>query len=225
MTAFVHAPLKPDVDEWWDRVGLLPETSHEDRRAGTKHQSAQYEGGLLTLIVMPGRIEWGFAVPEVDFAHDELGMLGQHLEPFRQIVRSWLKDCPALSRLAFGGILRFPVDSREKGYGLISNYLNFDLDPRSFDFTYQINRPRQSFSVATGLKINRLVRWSIARTMRVSLTEDRVTHEPQNSFFRLELDMNTEAERVEPIPAQLLLQLYDELIDLGKEIVREGDVA
>jgi hypothetical protein len=201
-----------------------PDTIQEDRREGSRTQIAQFEGGLLSLTVTPSRIEWGFMVPDPGFGENQAVPLGQHLDPFRHVAHRWLEDCPALSRLAFGYILRLPVGSREDGYERISSYLNFDLDPTSFDFTYQINRPRPSEIVGPDLTINRLARWSVARTMRVEMTGNHVMHVPRGSFCRLELDINTAAERVEPLPAQSLRELYDELIGLGREIVQEGDI-
>jgi hypothetical protein len=52
----------------------------------------------------------------------------------------------------------------------------------------------------------------------------QVKHELGKSYGRLELDINTDAERVEPLPAQSLRELYDDLIGMGLEIVQEGDI-
>jgi hypothetical protein len=225
MTAFACEPLDSGIN-WWDQAtDFPPDETQEDRRAGTRIQSAQFEGGILKLAVVRGTIEWGFLVPEPMFGENPGVPLGQHLEPFRQIVHRWMEDCPGLSRMAFGSILRLPVATREAGYEQISNYLNFDLDPQSFDFNYQINRPRRSVLAGPDLKINRLTRWSVGRNIRIAIEGGQVRQELQTPYCRVELDINTDAEHVGPLPAQLLHQLYDELIGMGREIVQEGDVS
>ena len=225
MTAFVVETLDPGANNWWDQVmDAPPDTTRDERREGYKIQTAQFEGGLLNLTVTPRTIEWAFVVPDPPSGEFQAVPLGQHLEPFRRVVHEWLAGCPALSRLAFGCILRLPIGSREEGYEQISRYLNFNLDPGSFDFNYQINRPRRSAVVGPDLRINRLSRWSVGRLIQWAVIGDQVRPGSSRSYCRLELDVNTDGERTEPLPSQSLRELYDELISMGREVVEEGDI-
>jgi len=129
----------------------------------------------------------------------------------------WLAGCPPLQRLAFGAVLTRPVDDLLTGYRQISDYLPFvQLDPESSsDFSYQINRPRNS-TVISGLRINRFSRWSVARVF-ASTFDTQIG-------CRVELDINTAQEFQGELPQEKLPVIIQELVDLGKEIAENGDI-
>jgi hypothetical protein len=64
----------------------------------------------------------------------------------------------------------------------------------------------------------------VARDIRIAIEGGQVRQEPQGSYCRLELDINTDAEHVTPLPARSLRERYDELIGMGREIIEEGDI-
>ncbi|MGO8898441.1 MAG: hypothetical protein ACLQU5_08830 [Isosphaeraceae bacterium] len=151
-------------------------------------------------------------------------------ETFRNALRTWLEDQPNVARLALGAIVKLPVDDREAGYGRISDYLPFDVDPvRSSDFMYQINRARQS-TVLPEVTVNRLSKWSVGRLVRAAVILDQVPvtvsiHEvSQSSSCRLELDINTSPNSPFPLPSARLPALFDEFVDWAREIITEGDI-
>src|SRR4029077_16583024 len=76
----------------------------------------------------------------------------------------WIKEMsPTISRLAFGAVLFQSAESHETGYELLKSYLpKLEVDSKgSFDFLYQINRPRLSMSGIPSLQINRLSKWAV----------------------------------------------------------------
>ena len=104
-----------------------------------------------------------------------------------------------------------------------------DLE-HSSDFLYQINRARDSTTGIADLKINRLSKWSVAaiRTGGIILEPAGITYQqtPQAIFAcRLELDVNTQPEGPDPLPRTQTTSVLTELIDLGREIIAEGDIA
>jgi len=148
------------------------------------------------------------------------------------MVSQWfsLPSCPPLRRFAFGAVLFQFVEDREDGYRQISAYLPaVKLDAKgSSDFSYQINRPRDSRSGVPGLQVNRLCRWSVAQLMhaQVSLSDAGVQKTELGSHFacRLEMDINTSAEfRGELSPEQSKI-VFGELLELGAEIAQQGDI-
>ena len=104
------------------------------------------------------------------------------------------------------------VNSREEGYRTLSNYLEFDLDPKSFDFNYQINRPRVS-NALSGVAINRLSRWSVRSHQTGTLVVTSMESElgPKKYQCRLEVDINTHPETSDLSPRAKLSELLDEM--------------
>jgi hypothetical protein len=155
------------------------------------------------------------------------------LGTFVGLVLAWLNDAPALQRIAFGAILRLPVNDRIFGYQKLASYLHHvDLDPvGSTEFLYQINRPRKSKSGVENLSINRLSKWSVAFTQQATYT----VQDPQAAQFqltglqkdihcRLELDINTVPDIEGDFAAKDAQQIFNELVDLGREIATNGDI-
>ena len=240
LTAFHIEPTSPQDINWWaDLMGEPAETKTVQQRIG-----GQIEQGLFTGIrgvklvnqVQPHRIDWSLQLHEPDPQINVFPTIGQFIEVveiFVDVMARWLKlkTCPMLQRLAFGAILTYPVDSHAAGYRQLSAYLpNVKLDPESSsDFLYQINRVRDSTSKIDGLGINRLSKWSVAtlQTMSFSFGQDLDTSMDKGSLLRachLELDINTKTDAKKPLPSNRIDQIFQELVNLAKEIIKEGDI-
>jgi hypothetical protein len=177
------------------------------------------------------RIDW-LAIP--DDPQDKLwiGPFQNSLDSFLELMARWFKITPPTKRLAFGTVLNFPVEDRRSGYNLIAKYLpHITLDPEgSSDFLYQINRPRESKTGIPGLRLNRLTKWSVARRgigqIELSVNEPRASYFPTSESYtcRLELDINTIPDYQGDLPSDQLYSIFQEMVDLGKEIVIKGDI-
>lgn len=105
-------------------------------------------------------------------------------------------------------------------------YIPF-ADDNIRDFGYQINRRRPTKTGIPGLDINRLSKWSVvqAQPRWFNLQPGEGSIEvPEYDACRLELDMNTAAELKGDLTREQLTALFQELAELGKEIVEKGDV-
>ena len=240
LTAFHIEPTLPQNISWWtDLMGEPAETKTVQQRIG-----GQIEQGLFTSIrgvklvnqVQPHRIDWLLQIHEQEPQINAFPTIGQFIEVveiFVEVMSRWLKlkTCPILQRLALGAILTYPADSYAAGYRQLSAYLpNVKLDPESSsDFLYQINRVRDSTSKIDGLRINRLSKWSVAslQTIGFSLGQDLDTSIDKGSLLRacrLELDVNTTTDAKKPLPSNRINQIFKELVNLAKEIIKEGDI-
>jgi len=236
LTAFPSPAVQLGEPTWWkDLVGEPPETKISQPRIGGQQEEGQLdEGRKLILRVEPTRIDW-LLTPD-DRAREVKGIpttgsFPESLQTFLQLMRRWfeLATCPPAQRLAFGAILLLPVENQQAGYRQISAYLPFPLDPEgSSDFSYQINRPRDSTSGISGLRINRLSRWSVAR-----LTMGDITFGPASVSYAarhihhaclLELDINTTPDFQGELSREQLLPIFQELVNLGQEITEKGDI-
>jgi len=179
------------------------------------------------------RIDW--LLTSVIVADRELtefprfGKLPEALDLYRRFFLSWLAHAPSCKRVAFGCVLTRAAESREAGYRWISNLLPaITLDPKgSSDFSYSINRPRQSTSGIEGLNINRLSKWSVARLRSMRLqqaTGEEPLSAPELFACRVELDVNSVPEFPVELSSSQLESLIHELIELGIEIALKGDL-
>jgi len=102
---------------------------------------------VLALQVQGGRVDWFLLPTEVSEPGPHFATIGDFprtLEQFSALMRRWLPSSPSLSRFALAGVLLQPQSDRAAGYIQLSKYIPaVRLSPNSFDFLYQINRPRQ----------------------------------------------------------------------------------
>jgi len=233
LTAFPDVQSEFDSSSWWlDVVGDLPDTRMDEPRVGKHREHSTLEDKELTLAIESGRIDWLLGVPEQGALIDgipTIGSLPEVHEAFCEYVFRWfgIDNLPPVTRLAFGAIVLYPVDDLERGYRTLVLYLPVELDPvGSSDFLYQINRPRNSGTGVPELRINRLSKWSVMHSTRVTLDSSGVTTKAGSRHFacRLQLDINTVPDFPEVLPRKQLPQIFRELIDLGEEIILRGDI-
>ena len=235
VTVFPSPAASLTDQRWWEQlVGQPPETQTSQPRKGGRKDEGPYEGGKLVLDCETTRIDWHLvpAAPseETDQAFPNIGTYPESLALFSQLIRRWLglDDFPPINRLAVGSILLHPVDSLSHGYRQLTDYLpSVQIDPNgSSDFQYQINRPRESRSGVSGLRINRLSKWSVATIRLFTLTGAGPSSraEAQHHARRLQLDVNTAAEFDTELPADGLIPLLQELVELAGEIASHGDI-
>jgi hypothetical protein len=234
LTAFTVEEVDLRGLNWWTELaGEEPETRVQNPRQHGLVEAGLYLDANLVLQVQPGRVDWVLQAHE---AQNELTvdfqLLGPHAEwagRFSDSMRRWFDKAPQIKRLAFGGVLIHPVAERDDAYREIMGLLpGLRLDsPDCSDFHYQINRPRFSNRIPD-LRINRLVKWSAAgrgvAQFNMSSRSADLTTRLFTSGTRLEVDINTAPEQNREFLPAPLAPLWDEMVALGQEIAREGDI-
>jgi hypothetical protein len=228
LTSFVRDELDVLNVPWMDQLfGAGYRRVREERVGPSRTQTIDFGNGFLSLTVLPGIVHWNYSPNDPNSAEVRNLPFPEFARPFLEFAPRWLEICPDVQRLAWGPILRLYETDREASYRRLSSFLNFNLEAEtSFDFSYQINRPRNS-RVVTGplLRINRLSRWSAGSSFLVVLHPTMAAPRRINSFCRLELDINTDAENEALLPRESVPALLDELVAMADEILREGDIA
>jgi len=243
-----YGQIAPDKrkewSSWWTQlVGVPPENSSHRKRDEVLQEEGPFNGGALILALQPGRIDWYLrALEDQEEGQQDIPASVVCLKPeaiikFYELAVRWMKldTCPPLTRLALGGLLLQPVEDRQNGYQKLKNYLHdVKLSPESSDFLYQINRPRDSRVGLSGLRINRLCKWSVALLGRISVSLSVVPKdkkpvtgsvEGQGQYAcRVELDINTAQEFKGEFSGHILNSIFNELVDLAQEIAEKGDV-
>jgi len=234
LTAFPLALTEVEYSSWWETVFREPpEIQTTEPRRSRHREESSFENGRLILQVEPRRIDWqwGSAQPGEDQIPNIERFPGA-LDRFCEFMARWFEaeQCPILRRIAFGAVLLYPVDNREAGYRQLQPYLhNLTLDPvHSSDLLYQINRPRNSNAGLAGLRINRLSRWSVASfrpfSLEIGPLGTRSLSGSASFACRLEVDINTIADSQGELDRRNLQPIFQELVGLGDEILREGDI-
>lgn len=222
-------PLEPRG--WWESVlGEPPERVESRPKVGRHLEEGPFLGGLLTVSVVANRIDWvlGANIDEEKGLEDfpAMGPFPAVRDAFLERILRWLPSAPVCYRVAFGGQFFLPVSNREEGYRLLGLYLPFSPNPEgSSDLRYQINRPRGS-RVQPGLRINRLHAWCLASFQLHIVPADELLQFPKldkRFSISLEPDVSTDAEFHDPLPADRVHDLVDELAGLATELAAEGD--
>jgi hypothetical protein len=217
---------------WKLVTDVEPETSTKNNRAQTSEEAGEFEGLNLKHVSLPGRDDW-LVTPLApnNTATIQPFDIEAGLRVLDAVAKKWFPTLtPAPARLAFGAALfDAPTNDRVEGYEHLSEFLkDVKLDPRSEDFTYQINWPRAGRAVDT--KINRLSKWAVlVRTSQpiAIFSGHKITiGQPQAMVFQphLELDISSDAARTAALPSDKLEALWSELTSLGIEISREGNI-
>jgi hypothetical protein len=231
LTAFTRQPQLEGADWWEQLVGASPDQRSSRPRKGEWQDIGVYERGKLILTVQPLRIDWKYTVEPIP--EEERAVLGAFTESvtnFAEIMQRWLQLSPPLKRLAFGCVILMPMPDLKSAYETLSAYLhNIKLDPDgSSDFLYQINRKRDSRTNIKGLTINRLSKWSVSSLSAVQISlgaEPQVVATGSKNFAcRVELDINTVPEFSSELQREQWVDIFQELVELTKEIAEAGDI-
>lgn len=220
---------------WQQVVGNEPESSVSNRPLGIQAYSGRHADMALVLQIQhgatQGRIDWISSIFPGTADGAATVSLPRMSEQFFALMGRWLERCPPTNRLAVGAALVMRITTPAEGHEILSRYLNFDIDAGvSSDFHYQANRQRPSVTVPT-ISINRLTKWSVVQMIlqTISITGQGAAIAPaqqqQEYFCRLELDINTvPLPDNQLLPGGRLLDLWHEMVEIGTQIVQDGDV-
>lgn len=230
VTAFPAADAVVTPDTWWkDLLGEESSTQTIQRVHLLRQEQGEMLGGLLTLTVRPGRIDWALSSKPREEPPESFPAAGKFMEAapqFLDLMTRWISSCPALlDRLALGLNAWTPAADHTEAYAVLGVMLpSVDVDPATTDLRYQVNRPRPSRLGIPNLRINRLMAWSAVRMEVISISGRTMSHHGLPLFAcRVELDINTAPDFANHLPHEALPNLLRELWDLGAEILKEGE--
>jgi hypothetical protein len=236
VVVFPVGPSGLPEEQWWREVaGQEPDESI--RRRGERAYTGQLPDATLSLSVDPIKIAWAMR-PRLDPENPPLSIPTLSAFPatrdrFIGLMTRWITDlCPPVKRMGFAGSMIQGAESHADAYRLLSRYLpSVEVDPESYDFLYRVNRKTQSNTAVPNLGINRLSMWSATRAVFFfqhitsgTETPATLTHlrEPQFAV-KVDLDINSDAERADSLPTENRLDLLNELAAFATQIAANGD--
>lgn len=234
LTAFVTEGTTIDGNRrWWaETVGYEPDEILARPSVGQYQQVGDFHGQRLVWATKGDRIDLQlvFNPSQMEAFEDRLltiGFFEELIDPFREVARQLLAISPPIVRLAFGGVLILPVPGVDAGYSDINRRVPYVRIPEgSSDFRFQINIPQDSTIGIESMRINRLTKWSVMRAEVLGIvfragSPTTSSGRPIGYGERLEIDINTQ-ENVREIPSDKVSDVFNELVDLGIEISRNG---
>ena len=237
LTAFYSQGQEFDMSEWWaELAGGSPEKEVKDLKTATTTVEGPSGKGSLVLEKNPLVVNLRYRVETVG-SHvingiPTVGSFEEACEHFVGLSKKLLSigSFRRVTRLAFGATLNRPADSLEQALAKLVPYLkNVSIDPaNSKDLVYRINRRKPSTGGIDGLYINRLNTWSTVSYLNLAtstLPETPPSASQLQHASQLELDINTPQDFAGDLPFDKLETIFDELVEMGVEIAREGDVS
>ena len=237
LTAFLSDMIDPAATPFWESlVGRAPDEIRSIPRQQMVTEEGPYSDGRLRVEVRQNRVDWrlSFDPRSPALRSPTIGPYRIVEQNFRVLMRKWLAGSLAVHRLGYGSVLLLPLGSLSEVCAKLNDILKtVQLDQEGVqDFTYRINRRRDSRVGIEGLKINRLSTWSAAQIMN-ALVEipsggqgvPRIVPSADSGHMcRLELDMNTSPEFRRKFTPSEMEKIFDELVAFSCEIVEEGDI-
>ena len=233
-SVFLARPTTPKpVGSWVDVVG---QDADDTRIKGTGEQrvvtqQGPFAGAVMQAEVRLDRIDWHLLPPppKTPSKRPTAGAYEKGKERFQDAMRAWLDAVQTdANRMAYGAVLSLRSGSRSDSLRVLDNLLTtVKVDPQdTWDFDYSVNRRRGSKSVSD-LAINRLAKWSLGTEIVGRLELPVGGGQPRMNTATLHLpmltlDINTDPDF--PGPLARPREVLAELVELGTEIAREGDV-
>lgn len=235
LTAFPRNPFVEFTSGFWENVTLeKPEIQNLQPKKHILHEDGIYGENKLLLDITPGRIDLKFSADFKNTPESEelatLGDIDSNLSVFSKLADSMFKNnrFPEIKRLAFGIVLINPVESLEEGYKelkeMLQDSITINFEDTS-DFLFQFNKKVHHTLDDEDLILNKLRRHSVQKWSFIQFVNDIQTNNFTNKDLfatRLELDINSAAERIKPISKESLGSLYNKLVELGNTII-SGD--
>lgn len=238
-TAFYPPEEEFAFSGWWaDLTGGNPETESKKHKENLIAEEGPFKNGWLRLTKSPLVIDLRLQVPTERMPDETtgiptIGTFGELCGEFTDLSKKLfdVNSFPPITRMAFGCVISLPQPNQELSYKQLASLLPaVQIDTQNTrDFVYRVNRRRPSCVNIENLTINRTNKWSVVayqtRLILVSGPHPEVPPEKPDWACQLVLDINTCQEFQGRLPKEQWSAVLDELVSLGEEIIRNGDVA
>ncbi|KUY80639.1 hypothetical protein [Burkholderia sp. RF4-BP95] len=227
--SFISQQPVGKAEDWWQiAVGVAPEQVTSKPNVLEHSETGAFGPGRLDMRIAFNRADWIYSA--VDAGGPKLPILGgaaDFLSALRKPVKTWLEakgnEVPWV-RVAFGAVLLMPVDSIKDGNAAIGDYLPIlnSKESNVKDLFVQVNYPRESKNL-DGSVVNRLIKLSTLSLQLINITPVGPVPSISDSMYcRAELDFSTPVDHANPLPADKIVGIFDELIDSAEAMVKEG---
>jgi hypothetical protein len=231
---FTQQALPLTADLFTAFAGEAPDRQEDRPKQGVRRQVGIIDGAELSANITPIMIDFTLAPPPVtaealmgDLSSLSTGEVKSELAKFERRTLSWLPKWEiATTRVSLVIQARAAASSKKAAYEILrSNLKSVRVQPDEMnDLLFRVNWKAKTSTVPEGY-YNRLTSWS---TVRFMATAQSGPGSPEVSFgehhfAQVDIDINTPAERFEPLPRDKMGTIYKELFQLAVNVVEAGE--
>jgi len=223
LTLFQRLPIPSDqISSWWEAiVGTPAEIEEVNRLTGEVRQEGNFLNGRLVFEYKPNRIDWNiFPILDTEKIPPRLGEVEEIYPIFIQSFQK-IFDNIDIKRIAVGTVCNRECDDHISAYKFLNEKLPYvDIRENSFEFNFQINRPRTvNLPFSDDFQINRLSKWNALKGLYRGNDGKNV----QFYAAKCELDVNTDSKYQNTLPNSDIYNLFKLLVEFSEEILNKGD--
>lgn len=214
-------------------MGVEPDTSEDRPKEGIRRQTGLVNDVYVQVGVSPLRLDVTVsppapvATPDIDSMQIALGPFVPELHKFSDVVSKWIdKVSTPIVRMSFIGAAIVEAASREDAYAVLAaNVKTAAISPKMEDLIYRVNWKAPSNTVSEGY-LNRLLTWTSFRlNVAHGFDPQGAMHVASRNFARLDLDINTAADRRDALPRADMSKILAEMFELAIDAVERGEPA
>ncbi|WP_441231445.1 hypothetical protein AB7828_24880 [Tardiphaga sp. 215_C5_N2_1] len=228
---FSKVPFPMSLDIYSALMGVPADSSEERPKEGVRRQTGVAGNTYIQIGITPVRIDIVFAPVQEAVSLDvtslqtSIGPFEEELKKFAKLILGWLPQIEVpLLRISFIGVAVAPASSRDESYSIVAQSVkSLKVDTSMHDLMYRVNW-RAPTDLVPEKYLNRLTTWSSFK-FRISagLDQSNAMEIGERNFARLDLDINTPGERVEPLVHKDIGPLFEELFRLAAENIAQGE--
>lgn len=221
-------PVEPGAEELWKEIfGLPPEETASRSSQTLRTANGSIGNGRLEMRVRFNRIDWIMTPEEPPIGKiPSLGPAKEaHLFLTEAILR-WLKSgtTPSVVRLAFCPAYFITTESVEESSNMLQDFL---AQPSKIFESAQDILVRRNYQTKLRTlpetSLNRISTISTVAVQIISASQDSTTPSFEDrSLLKIEIDINTAANRAQEIPEDKIAPTFSELIAVASEILENG---
>ncbi len=230
LTVFAEAerPYGRARELWQSLVGGTPAEVTENPQTNTIQLQRQDGQSVLHMLADTARMDLRQFYRPLDEKQIGGPPFLSAQKQFARLVKRWLRIKPLnnVQRVAFGSTVLRRCAKLEDCHDALQAFVPIQGVPASSleDFLYQTNRWRRS-RLVTGLRINRLVKWSVQHVARLRIDAGARMGSTSFSAYnaQLELDVNSAPEHADLLIPHRLETLFGELVELAIRFHSSGE--
>ena len=230
---FTQQALPRTTDVFTAFAGEPPDRQEDQLKAGIRHQVGKLDNAVLRATISPIRVDFILGIPRPtaeelmgEFSLS-IGELKAELAKFERKILAWLPRWEiATTRVSLIVQARAQASSREAAYQILrDNLISVRVRPEEMrDLVFRVNWRARTGTIDEGY-YNRLTTWQALQLMATATTgpgRPELTVQ-QRDFAQVDMDINTPAERVEPLPRDKLNAIYSEFFQLAVRVAEAGE--
>lgn len=229
---FTQKALPLTTDVFTAFVGEFPERQEDRPREGIRRQIGRFDEAELRTTITPVRVDFVFGPAEPTPASllggfsFSVGELRAELAKFERRVLAWLPKWEvATTRVSLVVRARARASSSVDAYRILQeNLTSVNVRPGEMsDLIFRVNWRAKTSTIPEGY-YNRISTWNAVKLTATAAAQGgpEVTVGEQD-FADVEIDINTPADRVEPLPREKLGTIYGEFFQLALRLAEAGE--